>query len=379
MKSVRPPGPPAQSRPFTMETCEPRRHLSISASAEISLVSTDNSGATPVYTYDIALKNTGTTTLGTFWFAWTPGADFLATVPLSTSDPAGWSDIIHDEHSSTNGTSIEWTAASAAARVAPGVTLPGFSFTSTDSPAELAGKSLTHPATKVGTSFVYSAGAFSDSGFSFVATVADTDTTTPQTTTLAAPKPAKSYTFNKTISLSATLKTAGKTPFSGTAILTEGDEVLADATVSSKGVIKLATTPAAAIPPGLHSVQLVYSGDTTHASATSPTFTLNILKATTKLTLKASPKPTANQPLTLTASLAASSATTLPRTGTITFKDGNTTLATINLATTGNTINSALFTIPTPTLGKHTYTATYSGDPDFLTSTSAPTKVTVKP
>jgi hypothetical protein len=33
------------------------------------------------YQYDLTLKNTGTTTIGTYWFAWIPGAGFLSAPP----------------------------------------------------------------------------------------------------------------------------------------------------------------------------------------------------------------------------------------------------------------------------------------------------------
>ena len=33
------------------------------------------------YRYTITLKDTGTTPIGTFWFAWVPGEDFLPSKP----------------------------------------------------------------------------------------------------------------------------------------------------------------------------------------------------------------------------------------------------------------------------------------------------------
>ena len=100
----------------------------ISASATIS-----NTQPTPgVWNYSIALNNTGTTTLGTFWFAWVPGAGFLTTMPSSISSPAGWTEI------NTNaGDAIQWT--STTNLLAAGQSLSGFNFTSTESPTQLLG------------------------------------------------------------------------------------------------------------------------------------------------------------------------------------------------------------------------------------------------
>ena len=42
------------------------------------------------YQYTVMLDDTGSTTIGTFWFAWVPGEDFLDTKPSSVTAPAGW-------------------------------------------------------------------------------------------------------------------------------------------------------------------------------------------------------------------------------------------------------------------------------------------------
>src|ERR1700761_274314 len=43
--------------------------------------------------YSLVLDDTGTTNVGTFWFAWVPGKDFLATAPSAITDPSGWSAV----------------------------------------------------------------------------------------------------------------------------------------------------------------------------------------------------------------------------------------------------------------------------------------------
>jgi hypothetical protein len=127
--------------------------------------------------YDAVLINTGTTTVGTFWFAWVPGKDFLPTSPLNITSPAGWQDII-THGSASDGYAIQWKATSAASDLAAGSSLSGFGFDSADTPTQLQGNSPFFPTFPVGTSFVYSGTPFSDAGFQFVAA------------TVAAPEPA---------------------------------------------------------------------------------------------------------------------------------------------------------------------------------------------
>ncbi len=89
--------------------------------------------------------------------------------------------------------------------------------------------------------------------------------------------------------------------------------------------------------------------------------------APTTTTLGASPNPTVyGQSVTLTATVAPVSGTGTP-TGTVTFKDGATTLG-------SSPLNTGSATFPTSSLavGSHSITAAYSGDAAFGGSTSSP-------
>src|ERR1700733_11204460 len=73
------------------------------------------------YQYSIPLTNTGTTTVGTFWYAWIPGEDFLFSFPTSVQNPPGWTN-----NTITGGPgsySIQWVATTP---LAPHTTLSGF-------------------------------------------------------------------------------------------------------------------------------------------------------------------------------------------------------------------------------------------------------------
>src|ERR1700721_2152987 len=128
-------------------TLESRILMSENASATLNLVSTTGTSSAPVFNYNVTLTNTGTTPLGTFWFSWVPGEDFLPTVPLSETSPAGWGNAagtsstpaITGSGNSTDGSAIQWVAQSPSAAVMPGQSPGGFDFSSTTTPAGLSG------------------------------------------------------------------------------------------------------------------------------------------------------------------------------------------------------------------------------------------------
>lgn len=126
----------------------------------------------PNFDYTITLHNSAASdaSIGTFWYAWIPGEDFLPTSPISISSPAGWTAIVtHFPNVPTNGFAIQWTtgAVNSPNNVAIGGSAV-FKFTSADTPAQLAGESPFFPGTPVGMSFVYPGAPFSDGGHSFV-------------------------------------------------------------------------------------------------------------------------------------------------------------------------------------------------------------------
>jgi len=118
------------------------------------------------YRYLISIHNTGSTNIGTFWFAWTPDFDFLVSPPTNIVSPSGW--IGYALHGPT-GYSIEWNAS--LARGQPIEDTEGFGFDSADSPDVL--RTLVHRYYQVSTSFFYIDAPFADPGFEFVAAVHD--------------------------------------------------------------------------------------------------------------------------------------------------------------------------------------------------------------
>ncbi len=139
----------------------------ISATATYTTVVDPNTPG--VYDYSLTLNNTGTTTIGTFWFAWVPGGDFLNPAPTNVAQPAGW---VNRVLSTAQGTSIQWTTTSALLQ--PGGSLSGFNFSSTETPDQLLGlvPSGVGAGDPITTSFVYIGAPLRDPGEQFVATAA---------------------------------------------------------------------------------------------------------------------------------------------------------------------------------------------------------------
>jgi hypothetical protein len=137
----------------------------ITASA---VISSKPDGADFDYTITLTNSSSSDSGIGTFWFGWVPGEDFLPTSPLSVTPPTGWQDIItHAQPPANDGFAIQFKAMTSAASVAPGTSL-SFMFTSADTPAQIAGISPFHPGIAATTSVVFPGAPFSDAGHQFV-------------------------------------------------------------------------------------------------------------------------------------------------------------------------------------------------------------------
>jgi hypothetical protein len=125
------------------------------------------------FDYDVTLTNTGTTTIGTFWFAsdtsqnYMPVGELGGSGPTFFNSPTGWSGI-GTNLGPTDGFGILWTAMDSSSDLMPGDSLE-FGFFSAATPDEISGNSVFYPGTPVGTSFAFSGAPFSDSGIVFVA------------------------------------------------------------------------------------------------------------------------------------------------------------------------------------------------------------------
>jgi hypothetical protein len=126
--------------------------------------------------------------------------------------------------------------------------------------------------------------------------------------------------------------------------------------------------------PGPHAITAVFiPGSSALVGISLSTITESVVQASTTTALTANPptSQTLGSPVTLTATVTPTTSGT--PTGTVTFYDGSSNLGTVPLASTGAVLSSTL------SLGSHSITATYSGDANFLTSTSAVVGLSVLP
>lgn len=142
------------------------------------------------------------------------------------------------------------------------------------------------------------------------------------------------------------------------------------------GVTTLGTAPLAAgramltshaLAVGVHALTASYSGDGTIAPSISAavTGTINRAPTTTALTSSVNPSVT-GRPVTFTAKVSVVAPGTGTPTGSVTFMDGATPLATVALDAT----RQATLTTSSLAVGAHPITAVYGGDAGFATSTS---------
>ncbi|MFO0961145.1 MAG: Gfo/Idh/MocA family oxidoreductase [Isosphaeraceae bacterium] len=145
--------------------------MAMSARADLIVSGNIRSQAVgPNFDYTITLTNSALSTesIRTFWYAWIPGQDYLATSPLAFGQPSGWTGTItHVPNVATNGYAIQWVTSTAP--IAPGSSAD-FTFRSADAPSSVNGLSIFYPSTPVGTSFVYSGAPFQGTARQFIVT-----------------------------------------------------------------------------------------------------------------------------------------------------------------------------------------------------------------
>ncbi|MGA7340819.1 MAG: Ig-like domain repeat protein, partial [Terracidiphilus sp.] len=186
------------------------------------------------------------------------------------------------------------------------------------------------------------------------------------TTVTSAPDPSQ---FGQPVTFTVTVATG-----TGTGNLT-GTVSLADTfdgatTVLATGLALntsyVATFTTATLGVGLHSIVASYSGDAGHLAGASTEYGAPALIQTvleeTATTLTSSVNPSAaGQNVTFTATVAISGGGGVTPTGSVTFLDGSTALATVPLATVG-ALTSAAYTTNALAIGVHPITAVYNGD-----------------
>src|ERR1700691_775224 len=62
------------------------------------------------FQYSLTLTNTSTdsSNIGTFWYSWIPGVDFMEAKPTSITFPTGWSVNITGSNNSSDGNALQF-------------------------------------------------------------------------------------------------------------------------------------------------------------------------------------------------------------------------------------------------------------------------------
>jgi hypothetical protein len=187
-----------------------------------------------------------------------------------------------------------------------------------------------------------------------------TETVNKYATTSAVTSSANPSSFGQSVTFTASVTSAsGGTP-GGTVTFKNGNATLGTQNLSG-GAASLATS---GLTVGTHSITVVYSGDASHASSTSPALSQVVNKAATSLSLTSSQNPsTVGQSVTFTATVTPS--TFGVPTGSVTFKSGTKPLGTVQLVNGSASLSTTLLA-----KGSDTITATYNGSGNFTGSSN---------
>jgi hypothetical protein len=163
-----------------------------------------------------------------------------------------------------------------------------------------------------------------------------------------------------TVTFTATVSSTTGTP-TGNVNFNDGATTIGMGALNAAGTATFATSTLAI---GSHSMTAVYGGDASHTASTSTVLNQVITGQATTTSLSSSLNPAAvGAAVTFTAKV---TSTTGTPTGSVTFKDGATTLGTGVLDATA----SATLATNTLAAGSHSIIAIYSGDSSYATSTS---------
>jgi len=181
------------------------------------------------------------------------------------------------------------------------------------------------------------------------------------TSLIASPNPS---IFGQSVTLTATVAPSAVT---GTVTFSDGSSALGMSTIGAGGVATLSTS---SLLVGTHQLSASYSGNSSYGPSTSSALTQTVNSGATATTtvVTSSKNPSAyGDSVTFTATVNSTSAT-----GTVTFKDGATTLGSTTLTSGSGTLMTSSLTA-----GTHLIIAVYSGDGTFAGSTSAALSQTV--
>ena len=207
---------------------------------------------------------------------------------------------------------------------------------------------------------------YNGSGFTSTTPTAASEQVAAATTT-AVTSDANPSVFGQTVTFTASVSAnaPGTGTPSGTVTFLDGTTTLASVMLNSGGQ---ATLSIGSLGVGSHSISASYSGDTNFSAGTSAALNQVVNQAGTATALASSVNPSApGQAVTFTATVSVNAPGAGTLSGTVTFFDGATTLASVTLNASGQ----ATFSTSALGAGSHSITAGYSGNTNFSASTSS--------
>jgi hypothetical protein len=166
--------------------------------------------------------------------------------------------------------------------------------------------------------------------------------------------------FGQSVNFTAAVNPSSAT---GTVTFKDGSKTLGTAALSGGS----ATFSINSLAVGSHSLTAVYSGDANDSGSTSGSITETVNKANTTISVLPLANPASSKSsVTFTATVSSPTAT-----GTVTFKNGGTTLGTAAISGGAATLSIKLSS------GTYSITAVYGGDSNFNGSTSSTISQTI--
>jgi hypothetical protein len=219
----------------------------------------------------------------------------------------------------------------------------------------------------IGATFTPAAGS-SFNGSNSTNTVALT-VSKSNTTTVLSVSPSSPSVYGQSVTYTATVAPvapATGTP-TGTVTFADGSTTLGTGTLNGSGVATYTTTSLSV--GSTHSITASYGGDGNFAASTSTALTYTVGQASTTSTLTSSANPsTTGASVTFTDTVAPVAPGAGTPTGSVIFKDNGTTVGSVAPLTTSGVATYTTTTLPA---GANAITAVYSGDTNFIASTSS--------
>jgi subtilase family serine protease len=177
--------------------------------------------------------------------------------------------------------------------------------------------------------------------------------------------------FGQSVTFTAQVTGSAGAP-TGSVAFMNGAATLATMSLTS-GAASYSTS---ALPIATSAITAVYSGSASYSGSTSNAVMQTVTKGSTTDVLTVMPSPvTVGQTVTLTATVSAVPPAGGTPNGTVTFRDGTTTIGTARLNGSG----VAVFQTSALAVGTHNLTAVWSGNSNFVGSTSSSVPLTVNP